>query len=215
MENRTCPNCSPPSQFDVAECESCSRSIWIDAVLRQHEGKLLRYSEKFTGDLDRSRELVQEVFLRLCRQDKNQFDSQGDSYLTKWLFRVCRNLSIDSIRKEKKMTTATKITSDKSRQSGSSSDASFESSQSDPLVSLADHGSNPAMVAEQSETESQVAELVIDLSAKQQEVLRLKFQNGLSYKEIAEVTKTTVSNVGVILHSAIKKLRLQMKVSQE
>ncbi len=113
------------------------------------------------------------------------------------------------------MTTATKITSDKSRQSGSSSDASFESSQSDPLVSLADHGSNPAMVAEQSETESQVAELVIDLSAKQQEVLRLKFQNGLSYKEIAEVTKTTVSNVGVILHSAIKKLRLQMKVSQE
>lgn len=212
MENRTCPNCSPSSQSDVAECESCSRSIWIDAVLRQHEGKLIRYSEKITCDLDRSRELVQEVFLKLCRQDKNQFDSQADSYLTKWLFRVCRNLSIDSIRKEKRMTTATKITSGKSSRS---SDASLEPSQSDPLVSLADHGSNPAMLAEQSETESQVAEMIVDLSGKQQEVLRLKFQNGLSYKEIAEVMETTVSNVGVILHSAIKKLRLQMNVAQE
>ena len=215
MENRTCPKCSPSNQSDVEECESCSRSIWIDAVLRQHEGKLIRYSEKITGDLDRSRELVQEVFLKLCRQDKNQFDSQADSYLTKWLFRVCRNLSIDSIRKEKKMATATKITSGKSSRSSRSSDASIESSQSDPLVSLVDHGSNPAMIAEQSETESQVAEMIVDLSGKQQEVLRLKFQNGLSYKEIAEVMETTVSNVGVILHSAIKKLRLQMNVAQE
>ena len=42
------------------------------------------------------------------------------------------------------------------------------------------------------------------LTARQQEAVRLKFQGGLSYREIAEVMDTTVSNVGVLLHEAMK-----------
>ncbi len=45
------------------------------------------------------------------------------------------------------------------------------------------------------------------LTDRQQEVVRLKFQGGLSYREIAEVMDTTVTNVGVLLHKAIKKIR--------
>ena len=45
------------------------------------------------------------------------------------------------------------------------------------------------------------------LTDRQQEVVRLKFQGGLSYREIAEVMDTTVTNVGVMLHKAIKKIR--------
>ena len=45
----------------------------------------------------------------------------------------------------------------------------------------------------------------------EREVLRLKFQNGLSYAEISRVTQLTVSNVGFLIHTAMKTLRAQMQ----
>jgi len=48
------------------------------------------------------------------------------------------------------------------------------------------------------------------LPDRQQEVLRLKFNAGLSYKEIAEVTGLSSTNVGFILHTAISKLRQRL-----
>jgi RNA polymerase sigma-70 factor (ECF subfamily) len=44
----------------------------------------------------------------------------------------------------------------------------------------------------------------------QQEAVRLKFQHGLSYKEIASVLDLTVTNVGFILHTALKTLRARL-----
>jgi DNA-directed RNA polymerase specialized sigma24 family protein len=40
---------------------------------------------------------------------------------------------------------------------------------------------------------------VATLPPRQQEVLQLKFQNDLSYQQIAEITKTTANNVGVLI----------------
>ena len=49
------------------------------------------------------------------------------------------------------------------------------------------------------------------LPALQQEVLRLKFQAGLSYQEIAEVTGKSVSHVGVLLHEGLKSIRERVR----
>ena len=35
----------------------------------------------------------------------------------------------------------------------------------------------------------------------------MKFQNDLSYQQISEITKLSVSNVGVLIHTALKTLR--------
>jgi DNA-directed RNA polymerase specialized sigma24 family protein len=45
------------------------------------------------------------------------------------------------------------------------------------------------------------------LPGKQREALRLKFQSGLSYKEIAAVMDETVGNVGWLIHVGLKGLR--------
>jgi RNA polymerase sigma factor (sigma-70 family) len=45
------------------------------------------------------------------------------------------------------------------------------------------------------------------LPPRQQEVLQLKFQNDLSYQQISEITELSVSNVGVMIHNALKTLR--------
>jgi RNA polymerase sigma-70 factor (ECF subfamily) len=41
----------------------------------------------------------------------------------------------------------------------------------------------------------------------EQEVVQLRLGQGLSYKQIAEVTDLSVSHVGVLLHQAVKRLR--------
>jgi RNA polymerase sigma-70 factor (ECF subfamily) len=48
---------------------------------------------------------------------------------------------------------------------------------------------------------------VKNLPKNQREVVYLKFQCDLSYKEISEVTKLSVGNVGLLLHTALKEIR--------
>ncbi len=45
------------------------------------------------------------------------------------------------------------------------------------------------------------------LPENQREVIRLKFQQELSYKEISEATGLAVGNVGFLLHTGLKRLR--------
>jgi RNA polymerase sigma-70 factor (ECF subfamily) len=73
-----------------------------------------------------------------------------------------------------------------------------------------DHSSNepgPAAATESRDTEASLLRLLDRLSPNQREVIRLKFQNDLSYQEIADITQLSVTNVGFILHTGLKKLR--------
>ena len=60
-----------------------------------------------------------------------------------------------------------------------------------------------------------VLQLIGRLPHNQQEVVRLKFQNGFSYQEISRITSLSVGNVGFILHTALKALRSEMTAQPE
>jgi RNA polymerase sigma-70 factor (ECF subfamily) len=161
-----------------------SKSEWVRGALREHQGALVRYAAQITGDLDRARDVVQDTFLRLCAEDAARLDG----HLTEWLFTVCRHRALDVVRKEKRM---------------------------QPLDEKELRGNpgvepSPAAQAAQNEDTRLVQEFVSALPANQQEVVRLKFQNGLSYKEISHITNLSVSNVGFLIHTAMKLLRQKM-----
>ena len=65
----------------------------------------------------------------------------------------------------------------------------------------------PGAALEAEETQAAVLRLIERLPRHQQEVIRLKFQNGFSYKEISRITRLSVTNVGFLIHTAIKALR--------
>ncbi len=69
-------------------------------------------------------------------------------------------------------------------------------------------------ILEQREQQTRVQAAMAGLSDNQQEAVRLRFADGLSYAEIAAVTGHSVSNVGVLLHVALKKMRAQLKDDQ-
>ena len=161
---------------------------WMRGVLDRYEGPLTRYAARLTGDLDRARDVVQDTFLRLCETKR----SKVDGHVAEWLFTVCRNRALDVQRKESRLKPL--------------DDAVLAVRESDDP--------SPATAAEQTETTSLVLQLIDSLPANQQEVVRLKFQNGLSYREISGITKLSVSNVGFLIHTAVKNLRRGMNAHQ-
>ena len=71
----------------------------------------------------------------------------------------------------------------------------------------------PAQKIENADTGQAVERLLACLSIDQQEVVRLKFQAGLSYRDISQVTGLSVSNVGYLLHTALRRVREQISAT--
>ena len=76
---------------------------WLRSVLERHESALIRYATRMTGSTEQARDVVQETFVRLCRQKRAELDG----HLTQWLYTVCRNRALTVRRKETRMTTLT------------------------------------------------------------------------------------------------------------
>jgi RNA polymerase sigma-70 factor (ECF subfamily) len=153
-------------------------SDWLTQALERYEGPLLRYALRMTGNLERAREVVQDTFLKLWETDPKTVED----HLAPWLFTVCRNRVLDVQKKEKRMHPV-----------------------EEPIVLAPDIG--PAEQYEKRQTQNTLFQLVDSLPPNQREVVRLKFQNDLSYREIAEVLGLSVSNVGFLLHTAIRAIR--------
>jgi RNA polymerase sigma factor (sigma-70 family) len=158
-----------------------ARRRWLRAVLDRYERPLIRYATRLTGDADRARDVVQDVFIRLCAAERELIAD----HLAEWLFTVCRNRALDLRRKETRMRRL--------------DDAAVETRESGEPA--------PAAVLEDTETAGRLVRLLATLPDNQQEVLVLKFQGGLSYKEIAAVTGQSVGNVGFLIHTGLMTLR--------
>jgi RNA polymerase sigma-70 factor (ECF subfamily) len=165
-------------------------SSFVQAAVVRHQAPLLRYATRLLGgDADRARDVVQDTFVRLMAQPPGEVDG----HVAEWLFTVCRNRTHDVLRKEGRM-------------------KRFEEGQVEQLTAP---DPRPGRALERAEQHETVLMLIGKLTPNQQEVVRLKFQNGFSYQEISRITSLSVTNVGFILHTAIKALRQDMAAQTE
>lgn len=164
--------------------ERIDRRQWMDEALAAYESRLLRYAARVTGNFDSARDVVQETFARLWGQTPATLNGR----LLPWLYTVCRRCALDARRKERRMTRV-------------SESALLDRPSADPP---------PHESAGDREQAGGMLRHLGTLTENQQEVVRLKFQDGLSYREISEVTGHSVSHVGVLLHTALKSLREKM-----
>jgi len=70
---------------------------------------------------------------------------------------------------------------------------------------------DPLQSAENREWQALLPGILAELSPREQELVFLKFFQDLSNQQIAEATDLTVSNVGVILFRALKRLRSRLE----
>ena len=162
-----------------------SQAAWVRDALERYETPLLRYAQRFTGDLETARDVVQDTFLRLCEARRDEI---GD-YLAPWLYRVCRNRALDVMKKERRMQTL------------APNDAETR----------ADERPEPRAAAQHGELGDALRAALDALPEAQQEAFRLKFQERLSYKEISEVTGGSVNTVRYLIHASLRNLRSELK----
>lgn len=162
------------------------RPAWIGDALEQHEPSLLRYALRLTGDSEVARDLVQDTFLRLCQSDDDTLSSR----LPEWLYVVCRNKAIDRRRRESRWRRLFASRPEPLRQK--------------PALS-------PAEELERRQVLQRILALLDELPPRQAQVLRLRFREGLSYREIALKEGLSVSNVGYLIHVGMRSLREEMR----
>lgn len=157
------------------------REEWIRSALERYERRLCLYAQRLLGDPERARDAVQDTFLRLCREPRERVEG----HLAEWLFTVCRNRALDLRAKESPM-------------------RDLEDARTDRLVGAE---SDPSDRVQREEETGRLRRLVERLPDAQREVLLLKFEQGLSYREIGGLTGHSVSNVGFLIHRAMRALR--------
>lgn len=163
---------------------------FVQGAVERHQVPLLRYATRLlAGDAERARDVVQDTFVRLMAQPV----AAVDGHVAEWLFTVCRHRALDVLRKEGRM-------------------RFFEDGQAERLAAPEPL---PGNSLERTERQEAVLALIGSLPPNQQEVIRLKFQNGFSYKEISRITSLSVGNVGFLIHTAVARLRREMAAQAE
>ena len=141
---------------------------------------LLRYALSLARDENLARDAVQESFLKFLNAARNG----NIEHPKAWLFTVCRNKIFDELKRCKRYSEA-----DENVQA-------FENAEK-----------NPRANAEIQDNLKRVLELSERLSDREREAIRLKFQCGFSYSQIAQIMSISENNAGVTLHKALKNLR--------
>ena len=171
-------------------------AVLLRRALSDFEVPLTRYAVSILGDIERSRDAVQDTFVKLYEQDPEAIKDKVKA----WLFTVCRNRCYDILKKERRVM---RLDDDEVHALPSSTD--------DPAQLMARGEDREKLDSDL----KRLLSLIEALPDRQREVMRLKFQADLSYKEIGEALAITVSNVGFIVHSAFKKLREAMNQMEE
>lgn len=169
----------------------------VTSAVEQFQRPLTSYALRLTGHAETARDVVQETFLRLQREAAGH-----NGHLRQWLYTVCRHCALDARRKDRRMGPHGLPDGDNNTDSAR------------PAEPVDERGRDPATLVESRDTGCHLVALVDCLPDQQREVIRLRFEHDLCYKEIAAVTGISVSYVGYLIHTAIRTLRERMKVSE-
>jgi RNA polymerase sigma factor (sigma-70 family) len=172
-----------PSSTPNSRVSDHADSGFLERTFAEQRAPLLRYATRLLGDREQAQDVVQDAFVRLLAQKPQAVDGHA----VEWLFTVCRNRALDVLRKEGRVTR-------------------FQEGQ---IERVSTSEPRPGRSLEQAELHDTLLQLIDHLPHNQQEVIRLKFQNGFSYQEIARITKLSVGNVGFLIHTAVARLRTE------
>jgi RNA polymerase sigma-70 factor (ECF subfamily) len=169
---------------------SSARSLDQEAlswIYRTYHASIYRYLYHHLGDAQTAQDLASEVFRRLLQALR---DGAGPSrQLSAWLYRVAHNLIVDELRR-------------RTHRDHQPLDETL-------AETLSDTGKSPEELAGTAVTNARIRVALHDLTPEQREVIVLKFLQGMSNAEVAEVTGKTVSAVKALQHRGLDTLREQ------
>lgn len=157
----------------------------VNALIEKYQMPLYWHIRKLVVNHDDSKDVLQEVFLRVWR-NIDQF--KGDSKLFTWLYRIATNESLRFLeRKLKRMVPQKSIQEMLEMELETSAYISGE------------------------EIQMALQKAILGLTEKQRLVFNMHYFDELDYADIAAILETTVNNVKVLYHYAKNKIEEQIK----
>jgi len=172
---------------DQARAESPGGET-IQELFTALETPLLHYALRLAGERGLAEDLVQEAFMKLHAQFEEVREPR------RWLYRTVHNLALNHRRDTAKVVAL------------HPSDSSDPSDQSD----TADPQPLPDEQIARWESIGLVRLSLETLDERSRELIRLKFNDELSYQQISERTGLKTGHIGYLLHHALKAIAAEL-----
>ena len=164
--------------------EQAVSELTVRALFESEETALLRYAFSLVGRRVVAEEIVQDVFLKL---HANWDDVEAPRA---WLFTSVRNAAFNYFRKHKREVLG-----------------SHDVDESATNVGM----ETPDDLMQRVDVIRLLREMLGELDETDQQLVKLKYFEGLKYREISERTGMSVSNVGYRLHHILKDLSRRLR----
>lgn len=160
----------------------------FDALLNRYQNRLFRYLVRLTGNAAQAEDLFQQTWLKVIGGIHRYDESRP---FEPWLFSIARNLAIDHLRK-----VAPESLDEPSESTGEPRVASLKAQAPGHLEHLLDR-----------ERYSVLERKMLELPAIHREALTLRFEEEMTFEEMALVLRAPISTVKSRVQRALSTLR--------
>jgi RNA polymerase sigma-70 factor, ECF subfamily len=175
-----------PTKIDlIAECRSGNREA-MHSLFVEHQRRVYSIALNFFGgNMDRAEDVTQQVFLKIF----TKMNFRGDAEFTTWLYRLTVNACIDETRRSRRLFGFAAWFGEREPVSKTSLDEKIRSR----------------------EIAAEVKTVIGSLKPKFRLPLVLKYVEGLSYQEIADVLECSIGTVSSRLNRGHKMLAAKLE----
>jgi len=177
-----------PKPGSINNVQSC-----FEQLISTNKNKVFSYIRGYIRDITLAEDILHDTFIKVFQSVKNGKYSDNGKFIS-WVMRIAHNLIIDHFRRIKQMNT---ISNDDYESDLFNSKKIAEDNIEDDMIKRQIH--------------KDVRKMVNNLPADQKEVIILRHYAGLSFKEIAAITKVSVNTVLGRMRYALLNLRKMME----
>lgn len=163
-----------------------SRNFGFNVLVRTYQQKVYWHVRKMVIDHDDADDITQEVFIKV---HKSIDDFRQDAQLYTWIYRIATNECLNFLRRKKRR---------------------FFLPIGDVEGELAAKLTSTSYVSGD-EVQLKLQKALLKLPDKQRLVFNMKYFDGVSYEEMAQITRTSVGALKASYHHAVKKIEDLLK----
>ncbi len=167
----------------------------FQTLFLRHKKRIFNYINSKVSDVDVSNDILQETFIKVFKIiKKGSYNEQGK--FLPWVLRISHNLVMDHFRKEKR----SKIIYEKDLYNTFSNIKSSENSLKENIIS-------------DKTLSKTLSSMINTLPDSQKEIVKLRFFENLSFKEIAEINNISINTALGRVRYSLNNLRKSMDKS--
>ncbi len=182
---------NPSDQDLMARFAERRSAADFEAIVRRWDRPLFSFLVKACGDSESAEDLRQEVFLRVFQYGSSYRPEQN---FAPWLFRI----AINSLKSWRKKPRTGEII-----QNGHDATGIVSLNPPSPI--------DPRQAAVRSEVRVLVRRLLNQLEPEERGLLLLKFEAGLSYREIGEAMETAETTIKSRVYKILRHMRVELE----